>query len=468
MTVKVPLRGYILDRAVNDQPTKRGFSIRSESQNKTVGMVSLGCSKNQVDAERLLGALRAAGYAVSPRAEDCGVVIINTCGFIESAKQEAIDVILEFAAKKQAGEIGGLLVTGCLSERYREEFIAQLPEVDGVLGIGKNAEVVAAVEAVLAGKQYFAFGDKENLPLEGARLAVGGAHSVYLKVAEGCDNRCSYCAIPDIRGRFRSRTMESILAEAKELIKAGAVELNLVAQDTTRYGEDIYGELALPTLLEKLCEIEDLRWVRLLYCYPQRVTDRLLDVIRAQEKVVKYMDLPVQHASGKVLEEMNRRGDANSLKGLVERIREKVPGVTVRTTLITGFPGESEADFETLCQFVKDVRFDRLGCFAYSQEEGTPAGAREDQLDEETKRRRAEIVMELQATIAEEQAKAKIGMEIEVLCEGYDKGKTIARGQADAPDVDGRVLLTGKEAPGRFVRVRVIGAEGYDLIAERV
>ena len=431
-------------------------------------MVSLGCSKNQVDAERLLGALRGAGYEISPRAEDCGLVIINTCGFIESAKQEAIDTILEFAAKKQAGVIGGLLVTGCLSERYRDEFIAQFPEVDGVLGIGRNAEIVKAVGEVMAGRTYFAFGDKENLPLEGARLAVGGQHSVYLKVAEGCDNRCSYCAIPDIRGRFRSRTIENILAEAGALVEAGAVELNLVAQDTTRYGEDIYGELALPRLLEKLCEIEGLRWIRLLYCYPERVTDRLLEVIRAQQKIVKYMDLPVQHASGKVLCEMNRRGDAHSLKALVEAVREKIPGVSVRTTIITGFPGESEADFETLCQFVKDVRFDRLGCFAYSQEEGTPAGEREDQLDQETKMRRAEIVMELQAAIAQEKAAAMVGREIEVLCEGYDKGKTIARSQADAPDVDGRVLLTGREPPGRFVRVRVTGAQGYDLIAERV
>ncbi|MCL2579543.1 MAG: 30S ribosomal protein S12 methylthiotransferase RimO [Oscillospiraceae bacterium] len=445
--------------------------INRNLQNKTVGMVSLGCSKNQVDAERLLGALRLAGYAISSVAEDCGVVIINTCGFIESAKQEAIDTILEFAAKKQAGQIGGLIVTGCLSERYREEFMAQLPEVDGVLGIGKNAEIVVAVDAVLAGQKYCAFGEKEDLSLEGERMMVGESYTAYLKVAEGCDNRCSYCAIPDIRGRFRSRPIENILAEARELVKAGVVELNLVAQDTTRYGEDIYGELALPRLLERLCEIEGLGWVRLLYCYPERVTDRLLDVIAAQNKIVNYIDLPVQHASGKVLSEMNRRGDAQSLTALTQKIRAKIPDACIRTTLITGFPGESEEDFEILAKFVKEIEFDRLGCFAYSQEEGTPAGEREDQLDEEVKRRRAEIIMETQARIAEQKAAQMIGKEIEILVEGHDRQRrmSIGRSRADAPDVDGRVYYKGEAAtPGSFVRVKVTGADGYDLIAERV
>jgi len=434
-------------------------------------MVSLGCSKNQVDAERLLAMLRSAGYDISPRPERCDAVIINTCGFIESAKQEAIDVILEFAHKKREGIIGGLIVTGCLSERYREEFIKEFPEVDGVLGIGKNAEIAAAVDRVLGGEKYLAFGEKEELSLEGDRLLAGPAYSAYLKVAEGCDNRCSYCAIPDIRGKFRSRPMENIIKEARELVSAGVRELCLVAQDTTRYGEDIYGKLMLPELLKSLCEIPQLRWLRLLYCYPDRVTDELLDVIASQPKIVKYMDLPVQHASGKVLKEMNRSGDEASLRSLIKRIRQKVPGATLRTTLITGFPGESEEDFEILCRFVQEAKFERLGCFAYSQEENTPAGDRDDQVDEQTRRRRAEIIMETQEVIAARIAAGMAGMEIEVLCEGYDSQKKmcVGRSQADAPDIDARVYFAAlpRPEPGEFVRVRVTGPDGYDLLGER-
>ena len=440
------------------------------AKSKTIGMVSLGCSKNQVDAERLLALLRAAGYEISAQPESCGVVIINTCGFIESAKQEAIEVILEFAQLKAEGAIGGLIVTGCLSERYREEFISEFPEVDGVLGIGRNAEITGAVDAVLRGGKYMAFGEKEALPLEGERLLAGPAYSAYLKVAEGCDNRCSYCAIPDIRGRFRSRTMESVIEEARVLVGAGVREISLVAQDTTRYGEDIYGKLMLPELLIKLCGIEDLRWLRVLYCYPDRVTDQLLEVMRGQEKIVKYMDLPIQHSVGKVLREMNRGGDEKTLRALIGRIRAHVPGITLRTTLITGFPGESEQDFQSLCRFVKDMRFERLGCFAYSQEEDTPAGERDDQTEPETRQRRCEIIMETQAGIAEEIARNMRGREIEVLCEGYDNERNahVGRSAADAPDVDTKVYFTaaGRCPPGMFVRVLITGAEGYDLIGQ--
>ena len=437
---------------------------------KTVGMVSLGCSKNQIDAQHLLGYLRVAGYQISPDPAQCAVVIINTCGFIESAKQEAIEVILEFASYKAQGMIERLIVTGCLSERYREEFAHELPEVDGVLGIGRNAEIAAAVQSVLRGEKYIAFGEKEALPLEGERVLTGPVYSAYLKVAEGCDNHCSYCAIPGIRGRFRSRRIESITQEARTLVAAGSREINLVAQDTTRYGEDIYARLALPELIEQLCKIEDLRWLRLLYCYPKRITDQLLKVIREQPKVVKYIDMPVQHASGKVLKEMNRDGDAPGLLALIEQIRQQVPGVALRTTLIAGFPGESEEDFEQLCEFVRAARFERLGCFAYSQEEDTPAGERADQLDEETKQRRCEIIMETQANIAHLAAQNMLGQEIEVLCEGHDRdrGLYVGRSWADAPDIDTKVYFAARvaQAPGNFLRVKVTGADGYDLIGE--
>lgn len=435
-----------------------------------VGLVSLGCSKNQVDAQRLLGLLTAAGYEISPHPGECAVVIINTCGFIEAAKQEAIDTILEFAGYKERGLVGKLVVTGCLPERYREELAVLLPEVDAALGIGKNSEVAAAVKAVLAGGKYFAFGEKEKLDLEGERVLTGPVHTAYLKVAEGCENFCSYCAIPLIRGRFRSRSIENILAEARELISAGAVEINLIAQDTTRYGEDIYGRLALPELLRELCALPGLRWLRLLYCYPERITDELLKEVANQPKIVKYIDLPIQHASGKILGEMNRRGDEKSLAGLIAKIRMAIPGVALRTTVIVGFPGEDEADFETLCEFIRAAKFERLGCFTYSQEEDTPAGARTDQIDTEVKDRRSEVVMDIQAGIAYDLAGKQIGKEIEVLCQGHDsEGRLYARSAADAPDIDTKVYLRlpeGSRAPtsGEFVRVLVESAEGYDIV----
>jgi len=437
--------------------------------NKTVGLVSLGCAKNEIDAQLLLGALREAGYAVSHDPAECGVVIINTCGFIESAKQEAIETILEFAQLKQAGGVGALLVTGCLAQRYGDELASELPEVDGALGIGCNIEIVSAVEALQRGERYFAFGEREELPFEGNRVLSGPIYSAYLKIAEGCDNRCSFCAIPGIRGRFRSRPKENIIAEARRLVESGAIELNLVAQDTTRYGEDIYGSLVLPELLKELCKIEGLRWLRLLYCYPDRITDELLETIAAEPKIVNYIDLPLQHASGKVLSEMNRRGDASSLLGLLEKIRGKIPGVTLRTTLIAGFPGESEEEFIELCEFVKAARFERLGCFAYSQEEGTPAGERPDQLSEKTKRRRADIIMETQSYIAAEIAQSMQGKTLEVLCEGHDKDRQeyFGRSPADAPDIDTKVYFTASESltAGSLVTVEITGTDGYDLMA---
>ena len=341
-----------------------------------VGMVSLGCSKNQVDAEILLALMLENGYEICADPQQCDVVIINTCGFIEDAKKESIETIFEFAQLKNEGQVKVLVVTGCLAERYQDQLVSEIPEADVVLGIGKNTEIAKAVKEALDGHRVSAFGDKADLPLNGDRVLSTEKYSAYLKIAEGCDNRCSFCAIPLIRGGYRSRRMEDILEEARGLAESGVKELNLVAQDTTKYGQDLYGEYSLDKLLTELCKIDGFHWIRVLYGYPDRVTDGLLEVMAREPKVVKYIDLPLQHASGRVLKEMNRKGDFDSLCALMQRIRDKVPGVVLRTTLIAGFPGETEEDFEQLCKFVRTVRFERLGCFAYSQEEDTPAGER--------------------------------------------------------------------------------------------
>lgn len=435
-------------------------------------MVSLGCSKNQVDAERLLAMLSRDGFAISPDVADCDVVVINTCGFIEDAKRESIESILEFAALKEAGDLRAVVVTGCLAERYREEMAKEMPELDVILGIGKNANICAAVRRALDGEKVVEFGPKSGLSLEGERILAGPPYSAYLKVAEGCNNRCSYCAIPLIRGDFRSRRMEDIVAEAKLLAQGGTTELNVVAQDTTRYGEDIYSALMLPRLLEELCLIPQLHWVRVLYCYPQRITDELLRVMSKQEKIVPYMDVPIQHASGRVLSQMNRRGDTLSLGAQMEHIRRMVPHIVLRTTLITGFPGETEEDFEELCDFVREVRFDRLGCFAYSQEEDTPAAARKDQLDPEIRLRRRDIVMEIQMDIAAQKGRERVGTLLEVLCEGFERemGLWFGRSYMDAPDIDTRVYFSTatKVAPGEYVWVEVEEAVDYDLMGRRI
>jgi len=434
-------------------------------------MVSLGCSKNQVDAERMLWMLREDGFELCADASRCDVVVVNTCGFIEDAKRESIESILEHVALKEDGRLRALVVTGCLAERYREELAKEMPEVDVVLGIGCNGGIAQAVKKALAGERTMAFGEKESLSLEGERVLANDPYFAYLKVADGCDNRCSYCAIPLIRGGFRSRRIEDILEEARALAAAGVTELNVVAQDTTRYGEDRGGELLLPRLLEALCEIDGVRWVRILYCYPQRITEELLEVMARREKIVPYMDVPLQHASGRILEKMNRRGDRASMTALMRHIRESVPGIVLRTTMITGFPGETEEDFTELCEFIGEVRFDRLGCFAYSREEDTPAAQMEEQLDEETKRRRAEIIMELQMGIALEKARELTGSLLEVLCEGFDDemGLWYGRSYMDAPDIDTRVYFAAgrsKPSPGDYLPVRITDAMDYDLIGE--
>ena len=386
-----------------------------------VGMVSLGCAKNQVDGEMLMASLKNAGFELHDDAALADVAIVNTCGFIESAKQESIDEILELATLKKEGRIKKLVVTGCLAERYQEEIHKELPEVDGVFGIGANGNIAELITKMMNEGFTESFPDKGNMPLCGDRELSTPSYFAYLKIAEGCDNKCTYCAIPMIRGGFRSRTMESIEEEARALVENGAKELILIAQDTTRYGLDLYGKYSLAELMRRLCKIEKLHWLRVLYCYPDAITDELLDVMAQEEKIVKYIDLPLQHASGKVLKAMNRRGDKESLLVLVRKIREKMPDVTLRTTMITGFPGETEEDFTELAEFVKEAKFERLGCFTYSQEEDTIAGEMEDQIDEEVKEHRAELITESQMIIMERLGEKHVDTEIEVLTEGFDR-----------------------------------------------
>ena len=438
-----------------------------------VGMVSLGCSKNQVDAEILLALMVNNGYEICADAQQCDVVIINTCGFIEDAKRESIENILEFCELKRQGVIKAVVVTGCLAERYRDQLVSEIPEADVVLGIGSNTQIAQAVQKALDGQRVSAFGDKADLPLNGDRVLSTANYSAYLKIAEGCDNRCSFCAIPLIRGGFRSRRMEDILEEARGLAASGVKELNLVAQDTTRYGQDLYGEYSLDKLLTELCKIDGFHWIRVLYGYPDRVTDSLLEVMAREPKVVKYIDLPLQHASGRVLKEMNRNGNFDSLCALMQRIRSKVPGVVLRTTLIAGFPGETEEDFEQLCEFVRAVRFERLGCFAYSQEEDTPAGEREDQVDPQVRMHRADLVMEEQMDIAFQVGKELVGKKLEVLVEGYDDEQQMYYGRSymDAPDIDTRTSFVTEQEEvqvGDFVWVEVLDSVGYDLIGRQI
>lgn len=347
-----------------------------------IGMISLGCPKNQVDAEIMLARLAEDGFEITNEVDGADAVIINTCGFIEDAKKEAIENILDMAELKKEGILGKIIVTGCLAERYREEIFAEIPEVDAVVGLGSNADICAVCKRVLAGESVETFGEKTCLPLSGERLLTTPEWFAYLKIAEGCSNHCTYCAIPSIRGEFRSRPPEDILAEAKHLAEMGVKELVVVAQDTTRYGEDLYGKSALPALLKALSKIEGIQWIRVLYCYPERITDELLEVIAETENIANYLDIPIQHADASVLKAMNRKGDRESLLQLIRKIRARIPDAVLRTTLITGFPGETQEAFETLCAFVKEAQFDRLGCFAYSAEEGTPAASLPNQIDE--------------------------------------------------------------------------------------
>ena len=435
-----------------------------------VGMVSLGCSKNQVDGEIMLSLIQRDGYELCGDAEQCDVVIINTCAFIEDAKRESIENILEFCELKRQGVIKAVVVTGCLAERYQQELVTEIPEADVILGIGRNTDIVNAIDQALQGERVVEFAPKDELVMDAERVLTNAPYYAYIKLADGCDNRCTYCAIPNIRGRFRSRKMENILEEVRRFAAQGVTEMNLVAQDTTRYGEDIYGKLMLPELIREVCKVDGVHWVRILYCYPQRVTDELLEVMASEPKVVKYMDVPVQHASGRILKAMNRRDDYDYLRNLMQKIREKIPGVVLRTTFITGFPGETEEDFAEMTRLVKEVKFERVGCFTYSPEDGTPAYSMPEQIDEETKRHRADIVMSEQLAIAEEFARSWIGRELEVVVEGLNEETGIYYGRSymDAPDIDTRVYFDSpyEHETGEYVMVTVTGSQGSDLVAE--
>ncbi len=437
-----------------------------------VGMISLGCPKNQIDAEIMLAKLRDDGFQLTADAGNSDVVIINTCGFIEDAKKESIENILEMAQLKKEGSIKGIVVSGCLAQRYYKEMQTEFPEVNCILSVGSAGSIAEAVKAAYEGKTLNLESAPEKLEINGGRIITTLPFFSYIKIAEGCDNRCTYCIIPTLRGRYRSRPMEEIIKEAQILADGGVKELVVVAQDTTRYGQDLYGRLALPELLGQLCKIEKLKWIRLLYCYPDRVTDELIDVIACEDKIVKYLDLPIQHVNARVVKDMNRRDTKESLTALIKKLRERVPGITLRTTLIVGFPGETEDEFSELSRFVKETRFDRLGVFAYSREEGTPAAEMADQIDEDVKQRRQEILMDEQSRIADENNQKMIGKTIEVLCEGYDRFAEccFGRSRADAPDIDGKVFFTAAKKPraGSFVKVKVTEVFDYDLTGELI
>ncbi len=435
-----------------------------------VGMVSLGCSKNLVDSERMLYKLKSRGYQLVTEPGLADVAVVNTCGFIKSAKEEAIETILELGKLKEDGSLKKIIITGCLTERYKEEAAELFPEADAVIGIGNNKDIIDVLDHVLAGEKYVNFAPKLDAELTGERIISTLPFFTYLKAAEGCSNCCTYCAIPMIRGKFRSVPMEELIKEAEFLAENGVTELVVIAQDTSRYGEDIYGESKLPELLKRLCRIDGFKWIRTLYCYPERITDELLETIAGEEKLVKYLEIPIQHCDGDILSRMNRWGDEEKLEALFDHIREKVPGIILRTTLITGFPGETEEQFEKLAEFVKRVRFDRLGCFAYSREEGTKSYDFPDQIDEETAARRADIIMEQQMLISAENNEKLMDCELEAVVEGFDRfGECwFGRTAIDAPDIDGKVFFTSEKPLeiGEYVKIRITEALDYDLIGE--
>lgn len=434
---------------------------------KTIGMISLGCPKNQVDAELMLDKLARAGFAISGDIEGCDAVIVNTCGFIEAAKVEAIENILDMAEYKKSGDIQKLIVTGCLSERYQYDIRKEMPEVDAVVGIGENANIVQIVDEVLGGDLVEAFADKELLPLTGGRILTTPDYWAYLKIGDGCSNNCAFCAIPEIRGKFRSRTIEDIVDEAKTLAAQGVKEVVLISQDTSLYGRDLYKENKLPELLTAISEVGGIEWIRFLYCYPERIGDELLDVMAANPKVCHYLDIPLQHADKSVLRGMHRPGDRETFENLIKKIRKKVPDMVIRTTVMTGFPGETDEQFEELAEFVKAMKFDNLGCFAFSPEEGTVAAEREDQIDEEVKVHRQDLIMQLQHDIVLENNKKFLGKTLKVLVDGYNSydDTYVGRFYGQVPDIDGTVLFTSPRelTPGEFVDVTVLGFDEYDL-----
>ena len=433
-----------------------------------IGVISLGCAKNQVDCERMMYRVQEAGHEVTMDPAGCDVVVINTCGFIDSAKSEAIDNILQTAQLKDAGMVGKILVTGCLSQRYQHEILDQLPEVDGVLGTGSYHRIVPVVEALLAEDVEVEIFDSIDEPeLETGRVMTTPDYFAYIKVAEGCDNRCSYCVIPSLRGKFRSRTMDDVLYEARLLAASGVKELIVVAQDTSRYGTDLPGhKRLLPELLRQLCKIDGIHWVRVHYLYPDEIDDELIDVIAGEEKIVKYLDIPIQHCNDKILKLMNRRGNNAWLRELFTKLRTRIPGLVLRTSVITGLPGEGEEEFDELCQFLKEHCLERVGAFAFSPEEGTPA-AEMEHVDFETAAQRAEMVEIIQSRIMDDYNEAMMGKVLEVLVDGFDEEaeQFFGRSYADSPDIDGRVWIAADEplSEGQFVKVQIDGAVDGDL-----
>ena len=434
-----------------------------------VAFISLGCAKNLVNTEQMMALTRDAGYELVSDPEGADVAVLNTCGFIDSAKSEAIQNILELAALKDAGKLGKLLVAGCLSQRYQNELEQEMPEVDGVLGTGSYTDIVSALEEVTAGGHPRRFGDIDHTEEDGARVVSTPPYTAYLKIAEGCDNRCSYCIIPYLRGRYRSRSMESLLAEAKALADRGVQELIVIAQDITRYGTDLYGRRRLGDLLTELCKLP-FHWIRLHYLYPDEVDDDLIDVIAREHKILKYIDIPLQHINDGILKAMNRRSTKAEIIALLNKLRQRLPGLVLRTSLICGLPGEGEAEFEELCEFLQDAGIERAGIFQFSPEEGTPAAVMEHQVEPETAARRVELLVELQSRVMDAYNESRLGETLEVLCEGFDPemGCYAGRSYADSPDVDGRVFFTaaGLVPAGTFVNVRITGTSDGDLTGE--
>lgn len=434
-----------------------------------IGFISLGCAKNQVDCERMMYRVQEAGHNVCASIVGCDVVVINTCGFIESAKTEAIDHILMAASLKNEGQIGKILVTGCLAQRYQQEILTEMPEVDGILGTGSYTEVVPAIDALLEEQNVCDIRSIDLPEQETGRILTTPEHYAFIKIAEGCDNRCSYCVIPSLRGKYRSRQMDDVLYEARMLAANGVKELIVVAQDTSRYGTDLPGhKRLLPELLHELCQIEELKWVRVHYVYPDEIDDAFIETMANEPKIVKYLDIPIQHCNDNILKLMNRRGDNAFLRQLFGKLREKVPGLVIRTSLITGLPGEGEAEFEELCQFLRELRLERVGAFAFSPEEGTPAEQMEH-VDFETAVQRAQTIEMIQSDIMDAYNASMIGRTLEVLVDGYDEEyeQFYGRTYADSPDIDGRAWLASSEPlhEGDFVTVTIDGCEDGDLTA---
>ncbi|ACV63862.1 MiaB-like tRNA modifying enzyme YliG [Desulfofarcimen acetoxidans DSM 771] len=439
-----------------------------------VGIVSLGCAKNLVDTEIMLGFLKRAGYSITNREKDAEVLVVNTCGFITEAKEEAINTILEMAQFKLGGKCRALLVAGCLAQRYAPELLKEMPEIDGILGIGSIGQIVSVIERVLAGERVREVGAPEYVFAETARILATPPYTAYLKIAEGCDNKCSYCAIPGIRGSFLSRKIDSIKKEAAALAAQGVREAVLIAQDTTKYGFDLYGKFSLSNLIKELTLINDIEWIRLLYCYPSKFTPELIDVLASEKKVCRYLDIPLQHASDSILLSMNRSGTAEQNRRLIEKLRQAVSGIALRTSFIVGFPGETEADFQTLLDYMQEIRFDRVGIFVYSPEEDTPAAALDNQIAEDIKQDRYERAMLLQQKISLENNRRKVGSVVSVLIEGIARNKEegnftyTGRSEFDAPGIDGKVLVETQEklSAGEIVPVLIKKAYEYDLIGE--